>query len=78
MRAVWICRSREYQFKRVRLIRFCSKITIEYKIAETENVDLDLFVVRYLSPEEIISTLAFARAIGILAYSLAGLCKAET
>ena len=29
-----------------------------YTVAETENVGLDLFVVQYLSPEEIISTIA--------------------
>ena len=41
--------------KPVRLTRlFVLKVTIEYKAAQTENVDLDLFVVQYLSPEEII------------------------
>ena len=52
-------RSRENRLKRVRLTRlFVLKVTIEYKVTETENVDLDLFVVQYLSPEEVISTIA--------------------
>ena len=51
--------SRENRLKRVRLTRlFVLKITIEYKVAETEKVDLDLFVVQYLSSKEIISTTA--------------------
>ena len=29
---------------------FVLKVTNEYKVAKTENVDLDLFVVQYLSP----------------------------
>ena len=60
------------------------EVTIEYKVAMTsENVDwkpcqtkcsaniLDLFVAHYLSPEEIISTVGFARAFGILVYFIA-------
>ena len=35
-----------------------------------------MFVVQYLSPEEIIST-GFARAFDILVYFIAALCKAE-
>ena len=37
---------------------FVLKVTIEYKVAETEIVDLDLFVLQYLSPEEVICTIA--------------------
>ena len=59
MRAVWICRSRENRFKGIRLTRlFVLKVTIQYKVPEAKNGDLDLFVVQYPSPEEIISTIA--------------------
>ena len=49
--------------KRVTRVRltfffFVLKVTIEYKVAEMKNVDFDLFVVQYLSPEEIISAIA--------------------
>ena len=45
--------------KRVTLTRLIVlKVTIEHKVAETENVDFELFVVQYVSPEEIISTIA--------------------
>ena len=57
---------RKNGIKRVSLTRlFVLKVTIQYKNAETENVDLDLFVVQYLSPEEIISSI-------VLLLSLAG------
>ena len=57
--SVWIYRSQENRLKRVRLTRlFVLQVTIEYKVAETRNVDLDVFVVPYLSPEEIISKIA--------------------
>ena len=53
-RTVGICCSRENRLKRVILTRlFAIKLTIEYKVAEKENVDWDLFAVQYLSLEEI-------------------------